>query len=310
MKGYLNNLAQRLLNTGNRVEPRLPSLFEPNPERNAPYDEEVVTTWMTPSEIAPSQIQRKQATTARESSTHSATRSSADTKIEHAVTSASEHFNIDAEPTVESPSLRRSDSVPSEHSAERQLENSEIIEAPISSPQQEPQITRIQEPQITRVQKPQITRIKADHIGDHSVDPPSSVSSVAQIDSPQMRRLIASETEAMRIEPESHDDDAEVQARINTEREPQQQLETFNVARHLLTNPTSTAWRDTPQYSRRQRRQSVGPLDPETSINVTIGRVEVRAVTDNRKTTAPRRSESPVMPLEEYLRKQRRGGER
>jgi hypothetical protein len=54
-----------------------------------------------------------------------------------------------------------------------------------------------------------------------------------------------------------------------------------------------------------------GPTEPEPSINVTIGRIEIRAVpADNRKTTSTRRSESPVMPLDEYLKKQRRGAER
>src|SRR5437016_12030574 len=52
MKGYLNNLSQRTLNMGNRVEPRLPSLFEPQaerqPERQAErvaeaYQEEITT---------------------------------------------------------------------------------------------------------------------------------------------------------------------------------------------------------------------------------------------------------------------------
>src|SRR5437868_1021171 len=48
MKGYLNNLSQRTLNMGNRVEPRLPSLFEPRPEPQservaAAYQEEITT---------------------------------------------------------------------------------------------------------------------------------------------------------------------------------------------------------------------------------------------------------------------------
>src|SRR5205085_4509747 len=52
MKGYLNNLSQRTLNMGNRVEPRLPSLFEPQAERQpelqaervaAAYQEEITT---------------------------------------------------------------------------------------------------------------------------------------------------------------------------------------------------------------------------------------------------------------------------
>ena len=307
MKGYLNNLAQRLLNTGNRVEPRLPSLFEPNAERIASYDEEVLTA---PARTSLSQTRREETTPARELSQYSAKAIRVDTEIEQPVTLASEDFNIDAEAMVESPSPR-SDSV-----------------------------SREQKPE------PQITRMKA----DHDVDLSSSVSSVAsiprktqtppailrprstieadslraaQIDSPQARRVVTPDTEAISIEAtsiesephednvESHDDNPEPQSHIAKEPELRRQIETFNVARHLLTNLTSTPWRDTPQYRRRQRRQSLEPIDPEPAINVTIGRVEVRAVpADNRKTNAPRRSESPVMPLEEYLRKQRRGGER
>jgi hypothetical protein len=77
-------------------------------------------------------------------------------------------------------------------------------------------------------------------------------------------------------------------------------------------DPTQHPWRDAREQTRfSRRRQSFASIEPEPTINVTIGRVEVRAVpANNNKATSRRPSESPVMPLEDYLRKQRRGGER
>lgn len=46
---------------------------------------------------------------------------------------------------------------------------------------------------------------------------------------------------------------------------------------------------------------------PEPVINVTIGRIEVRATVSQQKQTPKSESRTPVMSLEEYLR--RRSGE-
>ena len=62
--------------------------------------------------------------------------------------------------------------------------------------------------------------------------------------------------------------------------------------------------------TRREHLLLEAPPDPEPSINVTIGRVEVRATPTPSAKQKPARIASPVMPLEEYLRKQRRGEER
>jgi hypothetical protein len=99
---------------------------------------------------------------------------------------------------------------------------------------------------------------------------------------------VAHTATATPIEQESHED---------------KYLTTEVIKSSRVTRQQSLHWRT---------RQSVAPpIESEPSINVTIGRVEVRAVSsDNSKSPTPKRSESPVMPLEEYLRKQRRGGER
>lgn len=58
-------------------------------------------------------------------------------------------------------------------------------------------------------------------------------------------------------------------------------------------------------------RHRSAEVTSEPTINVTIGRVEVRAIQDSSPRTQPtRQSGGPVMTLEEYLHKQRRGGER
>jgi hypothetical protein len=93
--------------------------------------------------------------------------------------------------------------------------------------------------------------------------------------------------------------------------EPEPEFEPTTPPTYRRVNPTPATWRDTRQQQHWRRGPSPSPVEPEPSINVTIGRIEVRAVApDTRKTTATRRTESPVMPLEDYLRKQRRGGER
>src|SRR5829696_1481997 len=70
MKGYLNNLTMRTLNQGNRVEPRLPALFEPRAFESAPpslglYEEDVTTV----NEAAAPQVKAEEPV-ARETLSH------------------------------------------------------------------------------------------------------------------------------------------------------------------------------------------------------------------------------------------------
>jgi hypothetical protein len=51
------------------------------------------------------------------------------------------------------------------------------------------------------------------------------------------------------------------------------------------------------------------PAEPEPSVHVTIGRIEVRATSESKQAGRPRTA-SPVMSLEEYLhRRTQRGGQ-
>src|SRR5256885_13772707 len=81
MKGYLNNLTQRTLNTGNRVEPHLPSLFEPHQERIVPYEEEIT---LVASAAAPPQIKGEKTIVESQSPQHRPTASNSKVEAEEA----------------------------------------------------------------------------------------------------------------------------------------------------------------------------------------------------------------------------------
>ncbi|HVF21713.1 MAG TPA: hypothetical protein VM941_01505, partial [Pyrinomonadaceae bacterium] len=115
------------------------------------------------------------------------------------------------------------------------------------------------------------------------------------------------ETVVAPIEATPNQEISETEQRVTNQPDFEPEFESPTQPTYRRVSPAPPSWRDTRQQQSR-RRQSLAPIESEPSINVTIGRIEVRAVpADNRKATSPRRSESPVMPLEDYLRKQRRG---
>jgi len=72
--------------------------------------------------------------------------------------------------------------------------------------------------------------------------------------------------------------------------------------------PKSARWQKSPSSFR--RRQRTMEIESEPAINVTIGRVEVYAVQASGPAKNLNRQTSPVMTLEEYLRRQQRGSDR
>src|SRR2546423_14923824 len=79
MKGYLNNLTQRTLNTGNLVEPHLPSLFERHQERIIPYEEEIT---LVASTAAPPRVKGEKKIVERPSLQHGPTGSESEMEDE------------------------------------------------------------------------------------------------------------------------------------------------------------------------------------------------------------------------------------
>jgi len=308
MNSYLHNLTMRTLNSGNLIEPRLPSLFEERKFRDGlpslesetpiePHEEDVEVVSNPPLNQStvhksplPGQLEKKLTLEDEDlvaSDDHESV--SIDKRAERLSPEDGRRNNIK---TVEVPE----DDPFLKVGEESYLENSSPSpESPLSpsSPNQSQTkaLTSHSSPKRSLESRPTvlIPTLSTEHEFQEQIGFEKTSQSIA----------------TNRIEPS---DGAE-----KTERRDQEESEDSNPTKsYRRLTPTLATWRDPrEQPAHRGRRQSFGPIESEPSINVTIGRVEVRATpADNRKTTSKPRSESPVMPLEDYLRKQRRGGER
>ena len=77
----------------------------------------------------------------------------------------------------------------------------------------------------------------------------------------------------------------------------------------VLANALIGARYAAPRVEPARRTPREGRPDPEPTIQVTIGRIEVRAVTEEARPRRERHT-APVMTLEEYLRRRANGGRR
>lgn len=330
MNGYLNNLTMRTLNTGNGVEPRLPALFEPRAfesgppaaERGALFEEEVTTV----SESRPAPLGRVE----RISSDTPDGPGLAKPEIEDSAVNTDE----DSEPPVFHEDEREDpvETLTVQASLQPRAETVEIVkpikEADVETApffeQIEERLTSSLEPHHSVAPVPRI-QIQNQPVTSRRVPQRNSEAQQSVLiptPSPQtadfqanltIRRTTLPNTTESVVAPIAVipiEEISQTEHRVTDKPEPEPEFESTTQSTYRRVNPKLATSRDTRQQQWR-RRQSPVPIESEPSINVTIGRIEVRAVpADNRKTTSPRRSESPVMPLEDYLRKQRRGGER
>jgi hypothetical protein len=336
MNGYLNNLTLRTLNAGNRVEPRLPALFEPSPFASGPPDvvgsfEEEVTTVSEPGE------QRVKAEASKPSlpGPTLATPEISDSAV--VPKSSAVKSDEDVEMRFEPVSDEEKREEPVEDLSVRatlqpRTEAMEIappleIEDPVVENDPPLEIDESLSPSLERA-GPAPLSSRSSFI-DNKAAPGrrtpkrGQAPTVALIPTPSpqadqfqtqltFRRTTPPDTaEPPPIEVTQNEEISKLELRVTNEPEPEPEFEPTTPPTYRRVNPTPATWRDTRQQQHWRRGPSPSPVEPEPSINVTIGRIEVRAVApDTRKTTATRRTESPVMPLEDYLRKQRRGGER
>ena len=345
MNGYLNNLAMRSMDSGNRVEPRLPSMFEagavnvgPTQKTDAPqsYEEDVTVE----SAAAPSQVRQEQTSDPVSTSPPPAASSRVEHSTPHQPVRAQEESLVDAVPPV----TPQHDHVDSASVESLTLSVPEETREVVAQPESKSSATNrtadvhdipseIHEERVVEAYVPvehadlaldsqsqteSTTKIELDH--------PTTVTNV-QSPAPTPRRRqttpLAPRTTAP-IKQKTNDREVQTDGPVEIETHVEESANTsplpidtsvFESLDPTLSMPqqvTATPWRETrSQPVHWRRRPSPGPTEPEPSINVTIGRIEIRAVpADTRKTNATRRSESPVMPLDEYLRKQRRGAER
>lgn len=341
MNGYLNNLTMRTLNQGNRIEPRLPALFEPSAlesgaqglEKFATYEEAAIV-----SETARPRVEGNEPISVEPSSHDPAV-----TKLEiedGVVTPRSTRVEAGEDPELRFERQQEAHSEQPEDPVETLT-----VRATLKPRKQSVETVTPQEVDDSVVETaPIFNEVES----PTSADTRSADSSPARASSSASSPAASSNRKARRLQiqpaPEEQSDPFERQlasandgivrpqiqtreteslvshakeTRPNTEElisesPVQERPEELRAAKAFAArvNPIPANWRDARQQQWR-RRQQPGPIEAEPSINVTIGRIEVRAVTaDNHKTTSPRRSESPVMPLEDYLRKQRRGSDR
>ncbi len=326
MNGYLNNLTLRTLNAGNRVEPRLPGLFEPEAvvERRVPLEQDVTMvsegeapshgpgvekTEMKVSSVEPPQSRRGDADdddpeTGFEPISYADEQEDPVETVNVQATLQPQPKNIEI-PTsrviatsrvIEDPEVETAFEEFEEHLTPALEIDDSVLLAPVPSAQrqqQTPTSHRIRRtnpdatpPAFVSTPSPKTTNELHAHLTfNRTTLPRGSESTAAPLEAP--------------IEPEI----LQINQKLTNNPEHEPDFEPAEPLTYRRVNPTPATWR--------RGGPSPAPVEPEPSINVTIGRIEVRAVpADNRKATTPRRSESPVMPLEDYLRKQRRGGER
>lgn len=319
MSSYLHNLTMRTLNLGSRVEPRRPSLFEATqPDSGPPLQEDEAQSRpyqgetssereTTPREVQPSKgVSFTNNPPASKPVPEDLSAVSERGNFKTEAVSDESVYRVDedpveastpgAKPSPSKEQVKKSPQVAAEDSGEER-----IVENSSSFPD------RGDLPSLLSFQD--INQSKAGTPGRDFESSPTvltpSVSSEDQFQEPISFEKTALPLATNRIE--SRDGSEKT---VPRDAEESENSHTTRSYRRLNPTPaTGRQPREQPTHWR--RRQSFGSVESEPSINVTIGRVEVRAIpADNRKTTSQPRSESPVMPLEDYLRKQRRGGER
>lgn len=286
MNGYFNNLALRSMNTGNLVEPRLPSLFEP---QRSEFDAAATPVYSEPRresiDTPPTASPSAQLTVSVEESA-----------VVQAVTEQQPSAPI-VRTTPEDPTTPISFDEPPG-----------VVTETLSTTETAPQTAQIKT-QIAPKSTPKSVRKSVpksvESVANHPDKPrPSAAITTSEVEE-HVSIVEEQEAQDVYLEPppatlktqtlSKPDVKPQVVERV-TERSRNTDKTDFRSTTRSITN--YAAWRES------------DPIDPEPTINVTIGRVEVRATPAPTTKPARTKQESPVMPLEEYLRKQRRGGER
>lgn len=321
MKGYLNNLALRTTNSGNLVGPRLPSLFEP---------QRVEAVAPVPSE-APLLDERSPLTEKDLPTTQPEDPVYADHEHETSVS-----INVSPPSSTRTP-VRTDHVVKDRDDATETVEPGADSSTRYESPEEIQTTETFTNAPATRtagrvLPRPAAEVVKTKPGSEHFVEQRVNSKSLGQQElldgkltqstanaeqTPEqeaVERVVATSTAPTQrevlsksmpvLEEESYTDQIET-AGFPERLAAESAVETLDMARVESLEPLSR------RHWRAKRREPLVTGEAEPTINVTIGRLEVRATTANTQPTrTARRAESPVMPLDEYLRKQRQGGER
>ena len=314
MNGYLNNLAIRTMNAGNLVEPRMPSLFEPQSVAESTVESPAGANASVRASLPGPVIE-----------TYADTRPAA-TDPKHEIASPAEPPAIVTDRVADFAEARPVSTQP--HVATHVAASLAHSPANTSQPAFEPvvgnsPIERIVEPTIVeptnrlvestrRIREPAAYVVEtAAEINERVETMPVSTSSPSPAPLPRAAAVpgISPKKSANAQLIESSTSESVKSVSEETVTTPA----TLNVSERFVESVSATRTdlrsitRAATSYARRERFTPEDQPEPEPFINVTIGRVEVRATPIKTSTSKTARSESPVMPLEEYLRKQRRG---
>ena len=306
MNGYLNNLALRTMNAGNLVEPRLPSLFEPQ----RVVESAVESSAYVPASVPASMPASVPATMPAWVPTHSNPRPVAHAAVVENSTTANEIVNTDnrAPTSFQDAPIKISvekapanvpedEEAPDEEAPDEKAPETVIGEAPVVM--------------VETVSKQSLAAALKSAKAPPAKEPPTeSVQSFKSVKSVEhdSAATVTVTPPVKRKDEERQQATSEIEERISIKTEVVPQVVERVVERSRNTDRTDFK-SITRSVTNHAWRESI-TAEPETSINVTIGHVEVRAMPATNPKPRTLRPESPVMPLEEYLRKQRRGGER
>jgi hypothetical protein len=289
MKDFLSNLATRSLGAAPVIQPRLPSLFEEampyalSPAIERPATEQIDQPRRTPSRKG---LRNSQA--------------------------SSESQPVDEKPLfVQQPARtsvnRRTESLPSQLQAESTIQPTsaapvqQVTERASAPPQSLPGERRVELPEI-RQKRDYVHDSTPSATVDHSVTQPRSIfpakATARREASLQLQETIA----AASSRPLQQADDFPAQSVVA---EPFRLRNNDSAARAIATS-------EPPRKSHLEFARHIPPLSQvrpaEPSIQVTIGRIEVRAASASASPAKEQKS-SPVMSLTDYLQRTRRGGQ-
>jgi hypothetical protein len=295
MNGYFNNLAIRTVNHGNLVQPRTLSVFEPQGALATDYRNETGSVDSNPvSNLVPA----TQHATINPPEKVVATEASSEPTVSTEEESAVRIF--EETPQHTEPETRVAPAVP--------VKTTHVPTAP-------PPLASVKEVLVhenaTAIELPQTAGTAVANTATKKTTVPQSQLVEPQRIEPDAQEVFHAAQPERSVSPliksVIHETETVRSALHFTEHLTQR---TSRTERTKRTQPTQPATQSKQTISRREQLFLESSTDPEPSINITIGRVEVRATPTNAQKQKPTRTASPVMPLEEYLRKQRRGDER
>jgi len=303
MNGYFNNLALRSMNAGNLVEPRLPSLFEP--QRSEPDAATPVYSESRPVSVdAPSPTEFPRAKVSTEEPSVADNVAGPQSELRPAVTTARSIENSDEAPAPVVRSTHEDHTAPIAV-AEQPTVPAETLSADQTAAQPKPvalqsavESVRSVAPQLDKT----LPSVAVTKIGSEPLPAPQSKIVGSETTSEVEEHVALVEEQEAFLEPPPI---LQTPALFKTEVKPHVVEHVIERSRNTDRTDFRSVTRSITNYAWRESEAAA----PEPSINITIGRVEVRAAPATNTKPTRTRQESPVMPLDEYLRKQRRGGE-